>query len=667
MADTLRKTASTKEEKRNTAIATSLSGTGAGGAALGAMYYGRSHKQPELAGERFNSHADLAAKLQSGDVILTGNPWGVGANASKSLIAAGTGIPNAYHSAVVDHITPEGKIVVVDHGPEFGYSQHPIPDTDIVSALRPKDGKGPEVLKNMQRRHTILNKVRDGLRARGVIEEDVNSVGRSLYDTGRLKDIGAREVLNLRGGGDQTKQIHEVNKRINSLEAYLPTYMDDLAKQVKTTGRISPDHPLNCIGGVCSTSMAEAGAPIGTRGNPSFAGPNDFLRSGNYDQIGHFAGDVTKKTQLYDNLAHATPHGLRGLAAAGIGAGVAGIVGGSMALARKKRAANAAAQPQGTPMLSNDRKAALVEKSAMLKEAKLPRALANMLHEGQSLSSMATRGPHAAGYLQNVENAHRAGSQAAQNIGAARRVANSTPGAYAANVVDGKVMSALPESAVAEHAGMQQVPDLLNRGIASGQRRFHAQEAMTAPDSAHQMASRNAFNRQARAVDAARAPQPQAMAPQAPAMAPRPLAQSPLTPQHIPDGAGAPEASSFGFNPNPRAIPQGQNLDVTTVNQPFKTPHLGAEPLPGLPDTVVRPPATRIDNPAGPLPQPGATGAGAGAAPQPGIPGAPGAPVDPSIRGQWSQMSPLRRAALVGGLTGAGGLAGGAAGMAMAG
>lgn len=294
-------------------------GTVGAGASFAWMNVGIHDQNRELAGIRHSSLPELAKRLVPGDVVLTGNRWDAGEGLhTKVLTAMGTSTPHVYHSAVVDHIDEAGDIHVIELN-QGGYERTIIPRHDIVSALRPKDG-GHEILRGMRQRHDIMAKVHAGLLERGVSPEAAKQVTRSVYDHKRLVPVAAKEIFNLNIPHKVDPVVPVVREQVNMLDRSLGYHLDSMAHSLKTTGSLPKNNPLKPIMGVCTSAVAEAGAPTSFRTNASYANTADFLRSREYEQIGHFIGKESIIHSALDTATKIAPHALRGAAALGVGA-----------------------------------------------------------------------------------------------------------------------------------------------------------------------------------------------------------------------------------------------------------------------------------------------------------------------------------------------------------
>ena len=278
-------------------------------------------------GPQVKSLKQLASKAKPGDVLMAGAPGTTVRGAfNKAFINLGIGRPAAYHPTIVEGISPDGRLTILEHGPKGGWQRKTLSanSASSLSLLRPKDGtRALGTVQTAQRYVAANESLGKALAARGLSPEQVTAVQKKAYSHRLNPAIGFRELFLPKVSETGLKvraQRKGADQALLHFEQNIDNIADELAGKVKAGKGISVSD-LKCLGGVCTTTAAKAGVPVRGGTTLSHASPRDILASGQLTNIGHKPAEGS--TRLSRRIFHkALQHGPTAVrAGAGIGLG----------------------------------------------------------------------------------------------------------------------------------------------------------------------------------------------------------------------------------------------------------------------------------------------------------------------------------------------------------
>lgn len=293
-----------------------------------------------FSGESFTRVSDLSRAAKPGDLLMVGQSKPV--DIGRTIISLGTGLPHGYHAAIVGEVSrKKGTITIYDLTPK-GYRHKEIPLTDMqhYSLFRPKNPKTAARAKN-----NMINLVRaqetlvKELRKAGMHDRAIKKVTDSMYAHKMNPVIGVRELF-IPYVLDQTKAnkraVRNTERKIRMLRMNVRGIAKDIAEEWAATGRIDTEM-LKPMQNVCTNTAAMIGIPVGPRSRATWAGPNDFLRSGKIENVGYRVSPRYRGfVKYFDRVLTASPHLIRAGVGLGLGSVMAGYVAAKQWAKRRK-------------------------------------------------------------------------------------------------------------------------------------------------------------------------------------------------------------------------------------------------------------------------------------------------------------------------------------------
>ena len=218
---------------------------------------------------------DLYKKARPGDILVTGFEWDASRmeTALQGVLEAGAGTSQGFHVAVVDHVKPTGELVVIDLSPG-GVKTRIQKPSETATLLRSQQGASVRKRARDILRYSDALKVE--LEARGVPPGTARKFTEIPYKNNRLPLIALYEMF-VPAIRDRSLKSGKLEKLGNPAKV-----ADRIARDLKAGKKVT--HPFLDIGGVCTTILADAGAPV--KGSRRFASPAAFIRSKHYNVVG---------------------------------------------------------------------------------------------------------------------------------------------------------------------------------------------------------------------------------------------------------------------------------------------------------------------------------------------------------------------------------------------
>jgi len=309
------------DKKKRLAVA------GAAGLTPFAGLIGKTKELNPMAGKEFATSSDLARQAQKGDILMAGAPGRtLSGGFNKTFINMGIGKPAGYHPTIVEGVTPDGRLTVLEHGPDKGWQRKTLgKDSQAsLSLLRQKSQAGATSTVDTARRYVAANeKLGTELLKHGLPEEEVLRIQKQAYSHRMNPAIGMRELF-LPKGRSKTSvatQRAGADKALHFFEQNTAQIAENLANKSKAGQKITLSD-LKCLGGVCTTVAAKSGVPVRAGTNLQYTSPNDILGSGKLRNVGYKravnSGTLGQRA-LHGVLRHA-PNLVRGAAGVGLGA-----------------------------------------------------------------------------------------------------------------------------------------------------------------------------------------------------------------------------------------------------------------------------------------------------------------------------------------------------------
>lgn len=332
-----------------------VSAFGAGFAApVSAGWVGKKTVSGPFSGKSFTGISEIAAAARPGDLLMVGqsNPVDMG----RTIISLGTGMPHGYHAAIVaETSTKKGTVTILDLTPK-GYRRKEISTQDLkhYSLFRPKsEAVAKRAHKNMSDLVALQNRLVSELKKNGVSDSAIRKITADMYVHKMNPVIGVRELFI-----PYVKDMSDVNERavkrternIGMLKSNIIDIAKDIARDYKGEGNVPKGRfsteALAPMKNVCTNTAAMVGIPVGPRSRATWAGPNDFLRSGKLTNVGFRVSGKTRiggKTVKYsafakyfDSLLVASPHLIRAGVGVALGSTMAGYVAAKQWTKKKK-------------------------------------------------------------------------------------------------------------------------------------------------------------------------------------------------------------------------------------------------------------------------------------------------------------------------------------------
>ena len=300
-------------------------------APVSAGWVGKRTVSGPFSGKSFDGVADLAKAARPGDLLMVGQSKPV--DIGRTIISLGTGLPHGYHAAIVGEVSrKKGTITIYDLTPK-GYRRKEIPLSDMqhYSLFRPKNPKTAARAKtNMVNLVRVQETLVSELKRNGMNDRAIKKVTDSMYKHKMNPVIGVRELF-IPYVKDQTKSnaraVRKAERNIRMLRFNVKGIAKDIAEEWSTTGRIDTEM-LKPMQNVCTNTAAMIGIPVGSRSRATWAGPNDFLRSGKIENVGYRVSPRYRGfVKYFDKLLVASPHMIR----AGVGLGFGSVMMGYVA------------------------------------------------------------------------------------------------------------------------------------------------------------------------------------------------------------------------------------------------------------------------------------------------------------------------------------------------
>lgn len=300
-------------------------------APVSAGWVGKRTISGPFSGKSFEGVADLAKAAQPGDLLMVGQSKPV--DIGRTIISLGTGLPHGYHAAIVGEVSrKKGTITIYDLTPK-GYRRKEIALTDMqhYSLFRPKSPKtAARARVNMMNLVRVQETLISELKRNGMHDRAIKKVTDSMYNHKMNPVIGVRELF-IPYVKDQTKAntraVRKTERTIRMLRMNVRGIAKDIAEEWSATGRIDTEM-LKPMQKVCTNTAALIGIPVGSRSRATWAGPNDFLRSGKIENVGYRVSPRYRGfVKYFDKLLVASPHMIR----AGVGLGFGSVMMGYVA------------------------------------------------------------------------------------------------------------------------------------------------------------------------------------------------------------------------------------------------------------------------------------------------------------------------------------------------